>query len=399
MTSITWNGAIWLRADGPLRAPKRSAPAVGLGTAPNCTHRYDSAMGTDLLTRTAELINIASESHHEQEIVKHFEAQLRAIPWLTVDRVGDNLVARTDLNREHRLLIGGHSDTVPANANETAVIDGDVVRGLGASDMKGGLAVLTTLAETVETPAVDVTYLIYACEEVAARFNGLNELFAQRPELVQADVALLGEPTSAMLEAGCQGTMRFAITLKGERAHTARAWMGRNAIHRLGGLLEAMEAYEPRQPMIDGCRYHEGLQAVFVEGGVAGNVVPDAVTITINHRYAPDRTAAEAEAHVREVVAPWMEEGDEMVQTDLSEAAAPGLDHPLFASMIARNDLEVKAKLGWTDVAFFASRGIPAANFGPADAHLAHTQGEWVSRDSLDRAYAVLHDLLTNGVD
>ena len=356
-------------------------------------------MATDLLTRTAELINILSESHHEQELVAHLEAELRAVPWLTVDRVGDNLVARTNLGRDMRLLIGGHSDTVPANDNAVAVIDGDVLSGLGASDMKGGLAVLVELARTVAEPAVDVTYLIYACEEVAAKYNGLTVLFAERPELVQADVALLGEPTSSMLEAGCQGTMRWQVTLKGARAHTARAWMGRNAIHRLGDLLTAIAAYEPRQPVIDGCEYHEALQCVFVEGGVAGNVVPDSVTLTVGHRYAPDRTADEAEAHVQEVLAPFLEDEDTMVRTDLSEAAAPGLNHPLLTSMINRNDLEVKAKLGWTDVAFFAQRGIPAANFGPADAHLAHTKDEWVSRESLDRAYDVLLDLITNGAD
>lgn len=356
-------------------------------------------MATDLLARTAELINILSESHHEQELVAHLEGELRAVPWLTVDRVGDNLVARTNLGRDLRLLIGGHSDTVPANDNKTAVINGDILSGLGASDMKGGLAVLMALASTVSEPAIDVTYLIYACEEVAARYNGLNQLFSERPELVQADVALLGEPTSSMLEAGCQGTMRFAVTLKGARAHTARAWMGRNAIHRLGALLTTIADYVPRKPVIDGCEYHEALQCVFVDGGVAGNVVPDSVTLTVGHRYAPDRTAAEAEAHVREVIEPFMEPDDEMVRTDLSEAAAPGLDHPLLSAMIERNTLEVNAKLGWTDVAFFAQRGIPAANFGPADAHLAHTKDEWVSRESLDRAYEVLLDVLTNGAN
>lgn len=352
----------------------------------------------DLLADTAELINIRSESFHEQELVAFLEAKLRAVPWLTVERVGDNLVARTNLGRDHRLLIGGHSDTVPANNNETATVEGDVVSGLGAADMKGGVAVLMALATTVSEPAVDVTYLVYACEEVAARFNGLNQLFEERPELVEADVALLGEPTSAMLEAGCQGTMRFEITLSGARAHTARAWMGRNAIHRLGEVLVAIDGYEPRQPVIDGCTYHEALQCVHVEGGIAGNVVPDSVMVRVNHRYAPDRKAPEAEAHVREVLAPYLEDTDSVELVDVSESAAPGLGHPLLSALIERNGLEVNAKLGWTDVSFFAQRGIPAANFGPADAHLAHTQGEWVSRDSLEQAYRSLHDLITGGV-
>jgi len=352
----------------------------------------------DLLNATADLISIKSESFHEQEIVEHFESRLRAVPWLETSRVGDNLIARTNLGRERRILIGGHSDTVPANGNETPIIEGDRVTGLGATDMKGGLAVMMGLAEMVAEPAVDVTWLIYAREEVAIKHNGLREIFAERPDLLETDAAILCEPTSAELEAGCQGTMRHKLTLRGERAHTARAWMGRNAIHRLGDVLSEIAAYEPRRPVIDQCQFHEALQCVFVEGGVAGNVVPDATTLTIGHRFAPDRTAEEAEAHVRSIVEPFMQEGDEMVLTDCSNPAAPSLRHPLLAAMIGRNDLPVNAKLGWTDVAFFAERGIPAANFGPGDAPLAHTKGEWVSGPSLERAFAVLHDVLTSPI-
>lgn len=353
----------------------------------------------DLLAATGALIDIPSVSHNEQLITGHLEARLRTVPWLDVQRVGDNLVARTNFGHGARLLIGGHSDTVPVNDNDVAVFEGDRVRGLGAADMKGGLAVLMALAEHVMPVAVDVTYLIYAREEVAIIHNGLREVFAERPELLSdVDVAILGEPTSALLEAGCQGTMRHQLTLRGQRAHTARAWMGTNAIHRLAAVLTTIAAYEPRRPLIDGCEYHEALQAVFVDGGVAGNVVPDEVTLTIGHRFAPDRSADEAEAHVWETIAPHMTDGDTLELTDLSVGAMPGLNHPLLQSLIARNGLEVQAKLGWTDVAFFAARGIPAANFGPGDAPLAHTQGEWVSRDSLNRAYGALFNLLTFGV-
>lgn len=386
-------------------APTKST--TGTTVAPMSLTSSDPSSGAprssqppiDLLAATGALIDIPSVSHHEQVITTHLEARLRSVPWLDVHRVGDNLIARTEGGHGARLLIGGHSDTVPVNENDTAIFEGDRVRGLGAADMKGGLAVLMALAEHVEPAAVDVTYLIYAREEVAIVHNGLREVFAERPELLtDVDVAILGEPTSASLEAGCQGTMRHQLTLRGQRAHTARAWMGTNAIHRLAAVLTTIAAYEPRRPLIDGCEYHEALQAVFVEGGVAGNVVPDHVTLTIGHRFAPDRSADEAEAHVWETIAPHMADGDTLERTDLSVGAMPGLNHPLLQSLIARNRLEVKAKLGWTDVAFFAERGIPAANFGPGDAPLAHTQGEWVNRDSLDRAYGALFNLLNYGI-
>jgi succinyl-diaminopimelate desuccinylase len=296
------------------------------------------------------------------------------------------------------VLLGGHTDTVPVNEHAGARIEGDVLWGLGSADMKGGLAVMLELARTIEEPAVDVTYVYYECEEVALKYNGLRTIERARPDLLSCDLALLGEPTADTLEAGCQGTMRINVTLKGQRAHTARAWLGRNAIHRLGELLAIVGAYEPRCPEIDGCRFHEGLQAVFVEGGAAGNVVPDRATVMLNHRFAPDRSAAEAEAHVRAVLAPVLEPGDEFAIIDLGLAAAPHLFHPLVAAFSGRNDLQVRAKLGWTDVAFFAERGVPAANFGPGDAEVSHTRDERVERGYLEFAYESLARLLTEAV-
>ena len=192
--------------------------------------------------------------------------------------------------------------------------------------------------------------------------------------------------------------MRFVVTLKGTRAHTARPWMGRNAIHRLGELLTHIESYDHRTPKIDGCAFREAMQAVGVDGGVAGNVVPDRATVTINHRFAPDRSPEEAEAFCRELVAPFMDEHDTFEVSDVSPAAKPDLRHPVMASFIGRNDLLVRAKLGWTDVAFFAEQGIPAVNFGPGDATLAHTQQENLSVDPLGRTYAALEELLRTGV-
>ena len=351
----------------------------------------------DLFALTAALVDIPSESHDEARIAGVIEAELRALPHLTVDRVGDSVVARTDMGRDRRIVLGGHLDTVPANGNATARMEGDVLWGLGAADMKGGVATLIELARRVADPAVDVTYVLYACEEVGIEHNGLRELAAARPELLEGDVALLGEPTNGTLEAGCQGTLRVTVTIAGERAHTARAWMGTNAIHRLAVVLAVIRDYEPRQPVITGCEYHEALQAVSVSGGVAGNVVPDRVELTVNHRFAPDRTPAEAEAHVRDLLAGVLTGADTVELTDLSPPAPPGLDDPLLQALVRRNSLEIRAKLGWTDVAFFAERGVPASNFGPGDATLAHTAQERLSRAALESTYAALEDLLVNG--
>ncbi len=259
---------------------------------------------TDLLLATAALVDIASPSHHERDLADHIEARLRAVPWLRVDRVGDNVVARTSLGRPQRLILAGHTDTVPANGNERAVVDpdGQVLHGLGSADMKGGLAVFLHLAETMAEPAVDLTFVFYVCEEVAAVHNGLKALLAERPDLLEGDAAILGEPTNAVIEAGCQGTMRVKVTLGGARAHTARPWMGRNAIHRAGEVIGRIAAVPERRPVIDGCTYREAMQVVFVEGGVAGNVVPDLVVLTVNHRFAPDRDTAAALANVRAVI-------------------------------------------------------------------------------------------------
>lgn len=353
---------------------------------------------TDLLLLTRDLVAFPSESHAEAPFVDWIAEQLAPVENLTVERVGDNLVARTTGSKPTRVLLAGHTDTVPANGNAIPRVDGDTLWGLGSTDMKGGLAVMLELARTVTDPALEVTYVFYAAEEVAAVHNGLGHLFRDRPDLLEADVALLGEPTEAVIEAGCQGTMRLQVTVHGARSHTARPWMGRNAIHRLGRILAAVEAVPERRPVIDGCEFREALQAVAVTGGVAGNVVPDLATVTLNHRFAPDRTAEEAEAAVRGVVEPFLEDGDRCEVVDVAPAAAPSLDHPVLGALVARNDLPVRAKLGWTDVARFASNGIPATNFGPGDPTIAHTAEECVDRWSIERCYAALADLLTTGV-
>jgi succinyl-diaminopimelate desuccinylase len=352
---------------------------------------------TDLLARTAELVDIPSVSHDERAIADRIEAELREVPWLAVERVGDNVVARTGLGRPARLVLAGHTDTVPPNGNERARVEGDVLHGLGSCDMKAGLAVFLELARTVAEPAVDVSYVFYACEEVEGVHNGLAHLFRDRPDLVAGDAAVLGEPTEGLVEAGCQGSLRLEVTLAGARAHTARPWMGRNAIHRLGRLLAVVEGFDERRPVLDGCEYREALQAVKVSGGVAGNVVPDVASVTINHRVAPDRTIDEAETAVRALLAPVLEDGDVVTLVDSAPPAAPGLDHPLLGALTGRNGLPVRAKLGWTDVARFAANGVPAVNLGPGDPTIAHTAEEHVDRASIERVHAALLDLLTTG--
>ena len=354
-------------------------------------------MTTDLLRETAELVDIASESFSEGPIVERIEATLRSFDHLDTVRVGDNLVARTQLGRAGRVVLGGHTDTVPANGNAAARLEGDTLWGVGSADMKGGLAVMLELARTHREPPVDLTFVFYAREEVAAEHSGLIELAEQRPDLLSGDVAILGEPTGGTVEAGCQGSVRVRVGLRGERAHTARAWMGRNAVHRLGALLTALSAYEPRQPVINGCAYHEAMQAVSVSGGVAGNVVPDEATVEVAHRFAPDRDAAEAEAHLRDVLAPFLADGDTVEVTDVANAAMPAVDHPFVASMIEREGLEVRAKLGWTDVARFAELGVPAVNLGPGEATLAHTAEEHVERASIERAHRILDTAIHAG--
>lgn len=350
---------------------------------------------TDLLALTAEIVAIPSESFQEAALVAWLEGELRAVPGLEVTRVGDNVVARTTQGRSTRVVLAGHTDTVPENAgNGRARIEGDTLWGLGASDMKSGLAVMVDLARTVTEPAVDVTYVFYAREEVAAEHSGLEELVRERPDLLAGDLAILGEPTDGAVEAGCQGTLRVEVRLAGARSHSARPWMGRNAIHRLGPLLAAVAAVPERRPVLAGCEYREALQAVMVTGGVANNVVPDLAVVTLNHRFAPDRTVEEAVESVRAVVAPFLEDGDELVVVDAAPAAAPAADHPLLARVIAARGLEVRAKLGWTDVARFSALGVPAANIGPGEPTLAHTLDERVERAPLEATHAALRDLI-----
>jgi succinyl-diaminopimelate desuccinylase len=292
---------------------------------------------------------------------------------LEVERDGDALMARTSLGREQRVVIAGHLDTVPVADNLPSRRDGDKLYGCGTSDMKAGIAVMLRLATQVSEPRHDVTWLFYDNEETDAAHNGLGRVLRNAPHWLKADLAVLMEPTANRVEAGCQGTLRVLVVVTGRRAHSARSWLGHNAIHGAAEVLSRLSTYEPRRVEIDGCEYREGLNAVRIEGGISGNVVPDRCTIAVNFRFAPDRTEEEALAHVQEVLAPF-----ECVLTDSAPAAPPRLTEPSAMDFLAAVDGPPQAKLGWTDVARFAGLGIPALNFGPGDPNLAHTREEYV---------------------
>jgi succinyl-diaminopimelate desuccinylase len=346
---------------------------------------------SDLLSLTAALVAVPSVSRNETSIADAVEARLRArAPRLEVDRVGDKAVARTHTLRDRCVVLAGHLDTVPANANETPRVDGDVLHGLGSADMKGGLAVLLALAEDLSERGRDArhdaTLVFYVGEEIADEFNGLRDLFERRADLVDGDLAILLEPTGGWVEAGCQGVVLLRATFRGERAHTARPWTGNNAITRAAPVLARLAGAEPAPVAVDGLEYRQALQVVRVEGGVANNVVPDVCSFVVNRRFAPSLSIDEARAEVERL----LEGADEIDVVTTSPAASPNLDAPLVAEFVGTLDLAVRPKLGWTDVARFAGAGIPALNFGPGDPGVAHTANERVDRASLDGCHAVL---------
>jgi succinyl-diaminopimelate desuccinylase len=347
----------------------------------------------DPIALTAALVDIPSESRREKRIADEIETALRdQAPHLEVVRNADAVLARTDLGRPSRVLLAGHIDTVPAADNlPSRLIDGEL-HGCGTSDMKSGDAVFLHLAATVTEPAHDITLVMYDCEEIEAAANGLGRIERELPDWLRADVAILGEPSGGFIEAGCQGTLRVVVSATGTRAHSARSWLGDNAIHKLGGVLDRLTGYRARTVDIDGCEYREGLSAVRIDGGVAGNVIPDAASVTVNFRFAPDRTVEQARQHVHEVF-----DGldVDIALTDSAAGALPGLSAPAAAGLVDAAGGQVRAKYGWTDVARFAALGIPAVNYGPGDPTLAHTREEHVRVDRLQPAEDALVAYLT----
>lgn len=350
---------------------------------------------------TRQLVDIFSVSGSEGEIADAVEQALRELPHLDVTRDGDAVVARTNLGRARRVVIAGHIDTVPVNGNLPSRLlpgtgapgdEGDVLWGRGTVDMKSGCAVMLALAASVTEPAIDITWAFYDNEEVASDLNGLGRLALTHPELLRADFAILGEPTAGEIEGGCNGTLRADIRTRGLRAHSARSWMGENAIHAAAPVLALLAGYRAREVEVDGLVYREGLSAVAITGGVAGNVVPDECVVTVNYRFAPDQSGEQAVAHLCAVFADF-----ELQVTDLAEGARPGLDDPLAQAFVAAVGGEARAKYGWTDVARFSALGIPAVNYGPGDPLLAHADDERVPVEQVERVERGLRAWLLTG--
>ncbi len=352
-------------------------------------------LSADPVALTCALVDVPSESLQEGPLADAVESALAGRDHLEVVRDGNTVVARTALGRAQRVVIGGHLDTVPANANlpsRRTTEDGEErVYGLGACDMKAGVAVSLHLAAALTAPTRDVTWVYYEAEEIDSQYNGLRRLAETRPELLRADFAVLMEPSNGGIEAGCQGTMRVEVRTTGVRAHSARWWKGVNAVHAARDVLERLVAYAPRSVEVDGLVYREGLSAVGIRGGVAGNVIPDDCVVAVNYRFAPSRSAVEAEAHVREVF-----DGYDVTVVDAVDGALPGLTHPAAVDFVRAIGGAPAPKLGWTDVARFSALGVPAVNYGPGDPALAHSQGEYAPVRDIEAVHAGLRSWLTS---
>ncbi len=353
-----------------------------------------TATSTDL---TRQLCDIESVSGNEKTLADEMEAALAGLDHLEIIRDGDTIVARTNLGRARRVIIAGHIDTVPLNGNlptRYETIDGvKYLWGRGTVDMKGGTAVQLKLAAELVEPAIDVTWMWYDHEEVSNDLNGLGRLARKRPDLFAGDFAILGEPSNGVVEGGCNGNLRVEVRTFGLRAHSARGWVGDNAIHKAAPILDILAAYQAREVDVDGLVYREGLNAVGISGGVAGNIIPDECMVHINYRFAPSRSSDEAIAHMRQLF------GDYQVTVvDRADGARPGLDAPLAQEFLAAVGAEAKPKYGWTDVARFSALGIPAVNFGPGDPLKAHADDERVAVDQITSCETGLRAWLTGAV-
>ncbi len=343
----------------------------------------------DAVALTRALCDIESVSGNEATIADAIEKFLEGCAHLTLTRDGNAIVARTQLGRVHRVVVAGHIDTVPVNENLPTRVEDGVIWGRGTVDMKAGLAVQLRLARDLVDPIHDVTWIWYDLEEVEATRNGLGRLSRNSPELLAGDFAILGEPSNAIIEGGCNGTMRVTVATRGIRAHSARSWMGENAIHAAHVVLDRLAAYAAETVTVDGLDYREGLNAVGIRGGIAGNVIPDACEVDINYRFAPSKTEADAKAVIERLFPEF-----DVTVVDSAAGARPGADSDLARDFIDAVGGTIAPKLGWTDVARFSEMGIPAVNYGPGDPALAHADDERVSETDIRACEAGLRTWL-----
>lgn len=354
----------------------------------------------DVVALTAQLCDVESVSGNETELADLVYQALSPLPHLTLSRDGDTIVAQTQRGRGTRVAVAGHLDTVPLGKKPdgspnfpswfTGAGADQVLHGRGSVDMLGGVAVHLKCAATLTDPAMDVNYIFYDHEEVEATKNGLRRLSINHPEFLDVDFAVLGEPTNAKIEGGCNGTIRALVQLAGVSAHSARAWRGENAIHKAAPILAKLAAYDPGQVEVDGLTYRQSLSAVQINGGIAGNVIPDACQIMVNYRFAPDKSEADATAFLNEFFA-----GYSVEVVDSAPGARPGLNHPAAAALVALTDGEPEAKVGWTDVSRFSGNGVPAVNLGPGDPLLAHKDDERVPASQIRRTEEIMVAWLT----
>ncbi|MFC4223362.1 succinyl-diaminopimelate desuccinylase [Lysinibacter cavernae] len=346
----------------------------------NATPTIDLSQSSNDITR--QLCDIESVSANERAIADAVEAAVSGYDHLEIIRDGDCVVAKTNLGRAQRVIIAGHLDTVPVNNNlptRYETIDGvEYLWGRGTVDMKAGVAVQLKLAVELVAPTVDITWMWYDHEEVDSDLNGLGRLARNRPDLFVGDFAILGEPSNSAIEGGCNGNVRVELRTFGKRAHSARSWVGENAIHKAANILAILADYTPRQVEVEGLVYREGLNAVGISGGIAGNVIPDECMVHVNYRFAPSRSSDEAIEHLRELFP-----NVDMTVVDRAEGARPGLDAQLAQDFMAAVGAEPMPKYGWTDVARFSALGIPAVNYGPGDPLKAHADDERVAIDQI----------------
>jgi succinyl-diaminopimelate desuccinylase len=348
--------------------------------------------------RTLELIDIPSPSRGEEAIAAHVSSILRG-GGVEVEELGDCCLVGGSRRRKERpfVILAGHLDTVPAQGNIPGSIDANSVHGLGASDMKGSLAVMIELALAGvgqgEQGGVDFGFLFFSREELPADESSLTPLLAANAGLQSADLALMMEPTSNMIQAGCLGNCGATWRFSGRSGHSARPWLADNAIDRLGEGIAAIAALEPVEHRFDGLIFREVISVTSVSGGIARNVIPGEASAYLNYRFPPGISLDDAEARLRSICEPF---GEIEVESS-SPSGAVRIDEPLAAQLIEIVGAPVEPKQAWTPVAEFEGAGIAAINFGPGAPSAAHAVDESVELDALALSYQTLERLALEG--